>query len=352
MLKKIIGGFLEVSEQSIQEYEKSVLNYLLTVYERKIFYNDGRQIINAILTYFSGKRFNKYYVPSYLGGSILQAYNQNNIAVTFYEIKNHFSYILENNISNSIIFLIDYFGTEKITNNKIKELLDNNIIILDVTHSLFNSERYKIVHPNLFLFSSLGKIFPIPAGSVLFHSDKNFIDEQIASNDHYYMLDLMLKKYFDVKYDLKYDDKIYFDYKRYEQNKDDSIIRSETIPLISKYILSNLGFDKIYRMRRANLNYLYNNIDRKVSIISKDEIKSPFFFPIKLPNLTVRNSLQAELTKNNIYCPIHWILPEIIPRKFNYSYNLSNTILSLPIDQRYNPSDLTNMVDIVNSFIN
>jgi len=348
---KNVGGFFEAPEAPIKNIKKSALHFLLTTYERNLFYNDGREIINAVLNFTSKTRFKKCYVPSYLCGSILQAYSQNNLSLNFYEVDDDFSYRFECEPSDSIVLLIDYFGTEKYSNKQIMELLDNNIVILDVTQSLFSKNRFKIIHPNLFLFASLRKTFPIPDGSILFYSAKDFVDKQIQPDGHYYMLELMLRKYFNLKYEENYNEKLYSEYKIYEERKDASIIQSKEMPIISKYILSYLDFGEIFRMRRCNLNYLFENIDEEISIINKREIKSPFFFPIKLSSLRVRNSLQRELANNGIFCPIHWVLPESVPHKFDRSYELSNTILSLPIDQRNTPSDLDRMVDLINSFV-
>ena len=42
------------------------------------------------------------------------------------------------------------------------------------------------------------------------------------------------------------------------------------------------------------------------------------------------------LIKNKVYCPVHWILPEEIDKKeFKDSLNISERILTIPIDQKY-----------------
>ena len=64
----------------------------------------------------------------------------------------------------------------------------------------------------------------------------------------------------------------------------------------------------------------------------------PFGFIIKVKN---RDTIKRKLKNANIFAPIHWEWPtNINKKKFNNLYELSESILTLPIDQRYDISHM------------
>ncbi len=86
-------------------------------------------------------------------------------------------------------------------------------------------------------------------------------------------------------------------------------------------------------------------------IFSKDKIENniPIGFPILIDN---RDKIRRELMLKSIYCPIHWDIRESrIPILFKDAYYLSERILTLPIDQRYNIEDMNRLVDTLCLYI-
>jgi hypothetical protein len=53
-----------------------------------------------------------------------------------------------------------------------------------------------------------------------------------------------------------------------------------------------------------------------------------------------RDALQRALAEKRIFCPIYWPLRDLVPRFFSESHWLSEQILALPCDQRYNEADM------------
>jgi dTDP-4-amino-4,6-dideoxygalactose transaminase len=120
---------------------------------------------------------------------------------------------------------------------------------------------------------------------------------------------------------------------------------------ISKTILNAVDFNNIISKRRMNFKYLlssFENLD-KIEILFNNlkEGICPIGFPIIA---TKRDALREYLINSNIYCPIHWLLPEGIPKKFSYLYHLSNNILTIPCDQRYSIEDMEIIVRKVKGF--
>ena len=100
-----------------------------------------------------------------------------------------------------------------------------------------------------------------------------------------------------------------------------------------------------------NYKYLlsfFEDLD-KIDILCKklEEGICPIGFPIIA---TKRDVLREYLMNNNIYCPIHWLFPEEIPKKFDYSYFLSQNIITIPCDQRYSIEDMEIIIRSVKRF--
>ena len=100
-----------------------------------------------------------------------------------------------------------------------------------------------------------------------------------------------------------------------------------------------------------NFEYLLSSFEDldKIEILSNnlEEEICPIGFPIIA---TKRNALREYLINNNIYCPIHWLLPEEIPKKFVCSYFLSKNIITIPCDQRYSIEDMEIIAGKVKEF--
>ncbi|EHP89552.1 hypothetical protein [Methanotorris formicicus] len=349
-----IGSFFEFPDYENVKETNSALYNIKTGYGsnfNSIFVGDGRQAIKAVLLNFiSELKDKKIYLPSYLCGSILQPFKELSLKFDFYGHTHPLRPNINFSLKNSLIYIIDYFGTEVLSNKEIEELSENNLIILDITHSIFNKKRFKIKSENVIMVASLRKIFPIPDGGVIYC--KNFINiNKCKYNKYIKMLEAMfLKKYYITNNNENLKEYFLELYKNYEKLKDHSIIKIFDIPPISLEILQNLNINKLLSKRKENLNYFYNNLNNEVikPLFEKTKVESPFFMPILFKNEKIRETYRKKLIEFKIYPPIHWELPNDVPRKFRYEHELSKNILSLPIDQRYGLKEMKCIVNLLN----
>ena len=70
---------------------------------------------------------------------------------------------------------------------------------------------------------------------------------------------------------------------------------------------------------------------------------------LKFKNEDERDGVKKKLIKNNVYPPIIWDLESYIPEDFAYERNLSKRILTVPVDQRYGFTEMSKVVEILNS---
>jgi hypothetical protein len=72
---------------------------------------------------------------------------------------------------------------------------------------------------------------------------------------------------------------------------------------------------------------------------------SPLVFPIRMP-ANKRDLLRQALIARKVFCPVHWPTPnEVMQKPFPEAHQLSNQMLGLPIDQRYDETDMESMTD-------
>ena len=73
-------------------------------------------------------------------------------------------------------------------------------------------------------------------------------------------------------------------------------------------------------------------------------------FPVRV-HLHQRDSLRNYLISKGFFCPVHWPIQENqLPLLGESSKRLSKEILGLPIDQRYDLTDLSKFLDEINMY--
>ncbi|PKP62107.1 hypothetical protein CVT91_00545 [Candidatus Atribacteria bacterium HGW-Atribacteria-1] len=340
------------------------------VFQEKIFcknvtdiayLSNGRTAIKFILSHImKKKRINKCWLPSYLCETIIQPFKELNLNYEFYNVKENLQldidYLSKRIKKNDLILTLYYFGfppNGEIINYFIK-LKDDNIIILeDLTHSFLSRNIYLNKLGNYSIIS-LRKWFGIPDGGVAISNEDLFDKDIIIKKPFDEFVNLRLKfsvlKNFYIKKIIDKNNSFRKIHNKAEELAN-SVIDLNMMSNLSKAILDTVDFNAIIYKRRKNYNYLSSFIHSLNKIIilfpTLPDNVCPLNFPVIVEK---RDSLRKFLVNNNIYCPIHWPLPEDIPKKFSYSYYLSKNILSIPCDQRYSTEDMKIIINKINDF--
>jgi dTDP-4-amino-4,6-dideoxygalactose transaminase len=112
---------------------------------------------------------------------------------------------------------------------------------------------------------------------------------------------------------------------------------------ITQAILYSTDLYEISGKRRQNFSTLLSGMSKGVSVVKPFYRKlpdgvTPLGFPILCEQ---RENLKAFLQKRAVYTPVHWQLPEEInENQFPHLHKISQTILTLPIDQRYSTRNM------------
>ncbi len=384
-----IGGIFEFPNLVGEDPDDSAYEFLINAFNNYKFVRDGRQAIKLVLLNIEGIENLSCYLPAYLCDSILQPFNEMGLDVKFYGHEPVLNPVLDS-IENSLVYIIDYFGIETVSNKEILELLDrNNVVILDISQSLLNKNRFSIKtddhSENYYIISSLRKIFPIPDGGMVHYQTDKLDDYSLGFPDRYERkLDAMILRSFylnefeiDVRsMELSIDNdkledlvadlgsqksqevncledmkKNYLSlYHDYEMDKYEKILKPQNIPLLSLKILNNISYHDILKQQSLNLKYVYQEInDDDRFLFDLKAIKCPFMLPIIFSNEAERNAAKTMLIKNKIYPQIIWEIEEFVPKRYEYEHDLSRRVLMIATDQRYSPNDLSKVVELLNN---
>jgi len=209
-----------------------------------------------------------------------------------------------------------------------------------------------------FAFSSFQKSFAIPDGGWVRSREKlkSMIPESASQQGLDYLLGAILKHDY-LKIPDSEGKKVELE-RQFLQLYD---VAAEKVPdaavkmtALSYRLLERYPHDTWVIKRRENYHFLLTAIQdiSQIQPISPDlhDMQVPLFLPIRAP-VAGREQLRSFLRQQQIYCPVHWhLIPELDRSIQNRAYELSQSILSLPIDHRLEFSDLDRLARTIRGF--
>ena len=306
-------------------------------------YSSGRAALYQILIYLNKKKnINRILLPDYLCSSVLVPVKALNYEYDFYiideflELKDDvFSKLYQN---NTAVLLINYFGLQDLTKqiSYIRSLDENAIIIEDDVQAYY--EFKKDLNGVDFKFTSLRKTFAVPDGGLVKTLHELPKTEMPNTFGQYKAAAALLKSMREGNFN----DQIYLDL----FEKGESLIDSELdcgMSQIADKLFNIVDEDRVKVRRLNNARYLLKRIEEIgiKPLLPFNEDKVPLFIPITLSN---RDDVRERMFKKEIFCPIHWPPDNIAIKK---GKEMSETELSLIIDQRYGQKEMDEIIGVL-----
>jgi hypothetical protein len=116
---------------------------------------------------------------------------------------------------------------------------------------------------------------------------------------------------------------------------------------ISEKMISTINGEEIAFARRVNMKHLWELLDGEVEMVlglEKSFDGAPFSLPILVEN---RDEVQKKLAQKGVYAPVLWPISDVARKVCEVSACVSDRMLSLPIDQRYNYDDIEEIASVV-----
>jgi len=314
---KEIGGYFELQGFKNKEYHNNALALNLAR--------------NCLLYLIKAKKIKKIYLPYYMCSSLdkIKEYCE----VVYYKINSNFLPIYEETMKeNEYIYIVNYFG--QISNGKIKRFKNKyENIIIDNVQAFFQRPVKGID-----TIYSCRKFFGVPDGAYLYTNSR--IDEEIEN-------DYSIERFKHLLGRAEKNAQTYFkDYQNNEKELDNQPLR--LMSKLTHILLGAIQYKKIKKIRTKNYRYLRAKLEKYNGIKTKF-IVGPYTYPFYTENAI---EIRKKLINEKIYVPTLWPNVLEIEKEDLISYNFTQNILPLPLDQRYNKKDMKYICDMIKEGMN
>lgn len=294
-------------------------------FHRTIAYSNARSCLRSILELL---RPREIHLPFYICNAVLDAIRITGVTVRHYELGPTLvpKQVPREVADGALYLLVDYFG---ILDDQIAPLMPEprERVILDLSQAFF-------FHPSsdFWCFNSARKFFGVPDGAYVYGPKPLPVtDLPVAAPDARHLTERARTD----------QDSAFRLYQIHE-----SSLRSDPMRVSprSEEMLARIPYHVVAKKRRANFLALErllapHNLMRWT--LPTDAV--PLYYPF-LPELPLR----SRLLKRRIFVPQLW--PEVVSRageRFLWERRLASHLCPLPIDQRYDHADMTEIADRV-----
>lgn len=319
------------------------------------FTRSGREAIGLALDSFEpGEAF----IPAYCCWSMTMPFEVSGWHISYYPLEKDLSVDIPSLMSlieikrPKLVLLVDYFGcTSTVAAVHAIKSFDPQIIIMeDFTQSLFRiDERW---NPLVDCYvASIRKSVGVPDGGVVLSSFPLNVGSLLNVRTQFVAKHLeagVLKK----KYAYSSDEDLKNQFRGLQAEAGCEIKNDYNLYRISDEsmaILSHVNVSAVSYARRSNYEHLYNIVKDNpyFDVLFKSaENSSPFMFVVKSKQ---RDLLQQSLAKLGVYCQVIWPVSEAAKEICPVAKEMQETMLAIPIDQRYDYCDIEEMGQRINS---
>lgn len=306
-------------------------------------YSSGRAALYQILNYLKQEKgIIRVLLPDYLCSSALVPVRTLGLEFAFYQIDDNLELERENLSKlygeNTVILLINYYGLKNLDKQiKTIQTIDESAIIIEDDVQAYY-EFLKPLGEVDFKFTSLRKTFAIPDGGLVKTKYNLPVIDTPNTFGQYKAAAALLKSMREGNFN----DKIYLEL----FGKGESLIDEEIecgMSRIAEKLYSYVDEEKVKVRRLNNASYLLERLNEigVKPLLPLTENHVPLFVPIVLKN---RDLVREAMFKKEIFCPVHWPLEGMMVKRGGI---MSQTELSLIIDQRYGHKEMDQIIDVL-----
>lgn len=313
---KAIGGY----------YEFALPQYGSVYHDAAYRFQSARAAFRALLQTIKPT---KLWVPKYTCDAVIEPLETEGVDYVWYNLD--LKLAINDKITleeGEYIFYINYFG---LCDNNIENLLTSfppEKIILDCSQGFFSKKRGNV----LATIYSPRKFLAVPDGGML----ETKLNIHMPERHDELSIDRM-------KYSLKRmsssPEDGYSDYLRAESSLGDST--PLRMSKLTERLLQSVDFERVKDIRRENYNFL------KLALADLNGFDpSSEGVALCYPFVTNNDKLKELLIKNRIFIPTYW--RDSLARVNRYwAKKMIHNLLPIPIDQRYDISDMKIIVDLI-----
>ncbi|WP_039866026.1 hypothetical protein [Pedobacter sp. BAL39] len=315
---KPLGGYLELQNEKGLDFYPDMLRL-----------NTARNAFEYILKI---RKYRSIFLPYFTCQVLMEPIRKLGISYQFYTINEHLDPVLDFELEPGACFLYtNYFGIKQDTviglSKKFKAL------IIDNSQAFFSEPI-----AGLDTFYSCRKFFGVPDGAYLYTECPTRLKlERDVSFDRF----AHLIKSIDLGIEQGY-----ANFQENEKKLSNNPIRR--MSLLTERLLTGVDYKECRYRRNANFMYLHDFLlDYNDYVFDASFVNGPMSYPL----LTTSTELRQKLLEKRIYVATYWpnVLEWTTPKMYeNY---LTRHLLALPIDHRYNHSDMKRMLNALKQLL-
>lgn len=316
MKQKEYGGYLELDEYSGEEY-----------YPEAWALNSGRA---ALRLFIRLKKIRKIYLPAFCCDTVREACAAEGILWEYYSVDKDFRPCLsEEDAGNDWVCLVNFYGV--FDDGDMQALMQHYPrLIVDYTHAFFQQPL-----KGMNVLYSCRKFFGVPDGAylILGEGEGEKIYETLPQDLSFERMHFLLGRFEAGASPF---------YQEYAQNND--FFANEPIKRMSKLthnLLRAIDYPRVCGQRTENFAFLHRQLKEKNVLNLPPAIEGAYAYPFwfngdKISGKEIRRRLIAQ----QIYIPMLW--PEVcsLEEASPLERQMTENILPLPVDQRYNRGDM------------
>jgi len=340
----LIGGDFELANLANGAEEKLDL---LTKGLKGTWTLSGRAALYLILKELKEKGINHIHLPSYLCDSILQVIKSMMFKYDFYPVDINLNAHPAPPPASAVL-LIHYFGKLNSATKSLRAEAGKSFYLIEDASQTLLSDWSKDFNNSQYIILSPRKFGPVIFGgwcNVLSQIDE--VNENVEKVAWQSLAARLIKAQYFGNKSAKIEQQTEKFYLEIFNEVERFIDENPTwlyLPGWVKQLIAGCDWIGASVKRRGNFHLLKEmlsqDVDMLFSEITPDEV--PLGFVVRLKK---RDWIRMKMAEERIFCPIHWPLPnDVSSAKYAYSQDLSDTVLTIPIDQRYDSEDMERVV--------
>lgn len=321
---KVIGGYFELADKDCD-----LNNYP----PEGILLNTCRNALEYIISQLQDVKH--IYLPLYTCEAVVEPLKRLQVSFDFYHINTHFEIADDITLKNNdYIIANNYFGLKDAYIAKLSKKYDEHLIV-DNAQAFFAP----ILSGIKAAYSARKYVGVADGGFAVGVSDKdifNYCLDETKHDSH-----LLIRKQYGAEAGFK------------EYQKNELLLNNQPIRRMSSStyeILSHIDFKKIVETRLSNFEYLHkslassNQLEDTLNICLTEGFACPMIYPYVG---CIDDNIRERLIKNKVFVARYW--PNVFDwaKPDDFEYELTNSLIPLPIDQRYGKEDMDRILSIL-----
>lgn len=277
------------------------------------------------------------YVPFYTCDALLQPIYALNIPFSFYSLDHNLEIKDSPALGeNDLIIYVNYYDVKRSYVQMLSEKYLDRLIV-DCSQAYFSKGNGLSWH-----FNSSRKFFGVADGCDLYVPEKTDLKikySALSPNTEYSISHLISR----------FNGNVQEGYNQFVVNEE-LISRSyNQISTLSKNLLSQVNFSNAQKQRMENFKYVHQQLGyNNTLLINEANTAAPSYYPFVPDRFIDKNFFWQK----NIYIPVLWqdCIDRTSNNLFEFEKKLSRYLFPIPVDHRYTPDDLDNILNLINNY--